>query len=42
MEAACKPVSKIAFAKVHKTGSSTLQNILLRFNFNLDDERGFA
>ena len=26
-------MNKIAFAKTHKTGSSTLQNILLRYGF---------
>ena len=26
----CQPVHKLAFAKTHKTGSSTLQNILFR------------
>ncbi|XP_023339078.1 galactosylceramide sulfotransferase isoform X2 [Eurytemora carolleeae] len=40
METACKPASKIAFAKVHKTGSSTLQNILLRNG--LENDLNFA
>ena len=26
----CKPKTQVAFAKTHKTGSSTIQNILLR------------
>jgi len=29
----CTPVTKISFAKTHKTGGSTLQNILLRYGF---------
>ena len=29
----CSPVTKIAFAKTHKTASSTLQNILLRYGY---------
>ena len=32
----CKPKSKIAFAKTHKTGSSTFQNILFRFGVHND------
>ncbi len=32
----CKPVTKIAFAKTHKTGSSTIQNILLRYGVKND------
>ena len=32
----CQPVSKVAFAKTHKTGSSTVQNILLRYGVNHD------
>ena len=27
----CEPITKLAFAKTHKTGSSTLQNILFRY-----------
>lgn len=30
----CRPRRKVAFAKTHKTGSSTLQNVLLRFGVN--------
>lgn len=29
----CQPKTKLAFAKTHKTGSSTLQNILFRYYF---------
>jgi len=32
----CKPKTKIAFAKTHKTGSSTLQNLLLRYGVKND------
>ncbi len=32
----CKPATRIAFAKTHKTGSSTVQNILLRYGVNHD------
>merc|ERR1712029_623570 len=29
----CQPQTKLAFAKTHKTGGSTLQNILLRHGY---------
>ena len=29
----CKPVQKLAFAKTHKTGGSTLQNIFMRYGY---------
>ncbi len=32
----CQPTTKVAFAKTHKTGSSTVQNILLRFGAKHD------
>lgn len=32
----CQPLKKIAFAKTHKTGSSTLQNILFRYGAKHD------
>jgi len=32
----CSPETKIAFAKTHKTGSSTMQNILLRYGVKYD------
>ena len=32
----CKPIESIAFAKTHKTGSTTLQNIFLRYAYNHD------
>ncbi len=32
----CDPVQKVAFAKTHKTGSSTVQNILLRYGVKHD------
>ena len=32
----CLPLSKIVFAKTHKTGSSTVQNILLRYGVKHD------
>ncbi len=32
----CEPVTKVAFAKTHKTGSSTVQNILLRYGVKHD------
>ncbi len=32
----CKPQRKVAFAKTHKTGSSTVQNILLRYGVRED------
>ncbi len=35
-EESCTPVTKVAFAKTHKTGSSTVQNLLLRFGVNHD------
>ena len=35
-EEGCQPVTKIAFAKTHKTGSSTVQNMLLRFGVKHD------
>lgn len=30
----CKPAQKIAFAKTHKTGGSTMQNIFFRYGMN--------
>ncbi len=35
-ESTCEPVHKIIFAKTHKTGSSTIQNILLRYGVKND------
>ena len=32
----CKPKTKVAFAKTHKTGSSTLQNIIFRYGVGHD------
>ena len=32
----CVPVQNLAFAKTHKTGSTTLQNIILRYGFLRD------
>ena len=29
----CKPMQNLAFAKTHKTGGSTLQNIFLRYGY---------
>ena len=29
----CDPIQKLAFAKTHKTGGSTLQNIFLRYGY---------
>ena len=34
----CKPQRKIAFAKTHKTASSTVQNILLRYGLAIGAE----
>ena len=34
----CAPQRKIAFAKTHKTASSTVQNILLRYGLAKDAE----
>ena len=33
-EEKCEPIHKLAFAKTHKTGSSTLQNIIFRYLHN--------
>jgi len=33
-QAECQPRSKVAFAKTHKTGSSTLQNIFFRYGIS--------
>lgn len=35
-DASCLPEKKVAFAKTHKTGSSTLQNILFRYGVRED------
>ena len=35
-EAQCKPRSKIAFAKLHKTAGTSVQNILLRYGLAHD------
>ena len=32
----CKPEQRLAFAKTHKTGSTTLQNIILRYGYLRD------
>ena len=32
----CKPIQSLAFAKTHKSGSTTLQNIILRYGFKND------
>ena len=48
LESKCEPIHKLAFAKTHKTGGSTLQNILFRLvkyvistDFNIQGARRY-